>query len=72
MKFTTVALAVFSIVATASAAPAAESDIIIKLSPELHKRLPEAELTDLIKSAVLKSRDAGPESKLQAPLVVEY
>ncbi|KAF3906667.1 hypothetical protein ABW20_dc0109929 [Dactylellina cionopaga] len=63
MKFSTVALAIFSIVVTTSAAPTAESDIVIKLSPELHKRLPDAELTDLIKSTVLKSREAT-ESKL--------
>ncbi|KAK6501802.1 hypothetical protein TWF481_009626 [Arthrobotrys musiformis] len=65
MKFTTVVLTVFGIIASASAAPAAESDIIIKLSPELHKRLPEAELTELIKSTVLKSRDLS-SSKLEA------
>ncbi|KAF3181160.1 hypothetical protein TWF225_006714 [Orbilia oligospora] len=57
MKFTTVVLAVFGIIASANAAPTAESDIVIKLSPELHKRLPEAELTELIKSTILKSRD---------------
>ncbi|KAF3200394.1 hypothetical protein TWF191_003734 [Orbilia oligospora] len=63
MKFTTVVLAVFGIIASASAAPTAESDIVIKLSPELHKRLPEAELTELIKSTILKSRDLELEAR---------
>ncbi|RVD85843.1 uncharacterized protein DFL_004148 [Arthrobotrys flagrans] len=65
MKFTTVVLAVFGIIASASAAPTAESDIVIKLSPELHKRLPEVELTELIKSTILKSRDLN-SAKLEA------
>ncbi|KAF3162631.1 hypothetical protein TWF751_010613 [Orbilia oligospora] len=63
MKFTTVVLAVFGIIASANAAPTAESDIVIKLSPELHKRLPEAELTELIKSTILKSRDLELEAR---------
>ncbi|KAF3215411.1 hypothetical protein TWF679_003933 [Orbilia oligospora] len=66
MKFTTVVLAVFGIIASASAAPTAESDIVIKLSPELHKRLPEAELTELIKSTILKSRDLELEALVQS------
>ncbi|KAK6544009.1 hypothetical protein TWF694_000723 [Orbilia ellipsospora] len=65
MKFSTVIFTALTIAAGASAAPAAESDIIFKLSPELHKRLPEAELTELIKSTILKSREAQP-SKLEA------
>ncbi|KAK6519535.1 hypothetical protein TWF281_003362 [Arthrobotrys megalospora] len=65
MKFSTVVLAVCGIIASASAAPTAETDIVIKLSPELHKRLPEAELTELIKSTVLKSRDMSSD-KLEA------
>ncbi|KAF3933843.1 hypothetical protein ABW19_dt0201259 [Dactylella cylindrospora] len=64
MKVSAIILATLSIVATASAVPTAEPDITIKLSPELHKRLPEPELTELIKKAVLSSRE--PDAKLDA------